>query len=205
MDGSGATAAPVTAPVAPVATLVAPRPRAGVRLLHPAGPVIHRSGAGNQVQWLHPGRLSRPCPPGTGGPCAGRWGRSGAGIAVLVQILAHQAQVQVPALRSPVGALDPGRDDGGVARRDDALGGQSVQAGADRPFGQPGVADQRGHRRKRARAIRPGVVGQANEHELARTGGLPAPVGRDRARFSAPEIASALTAHRLGGGRTGER
>src|SRR5262252_5329525 len=44
----------------------------------------------------------------------------------------------------PVGVFDPGRDDSRVARCDDALGGQPVQAGADRPLRQPGVADQRG-------------------------------------------------------------
>jgi hypothetical protein len=39
-----------------------------------------------------------------------------------VKVVADQAQVQVPALRAAVGALDPGRDNARVARRDDALG-----------------------------------------------------------------------------------
>ena len=33
-----------------------------------------------------------------------------------VQVVAYQAQVQSPALRPAVGALDPGRDDAWVAR-----------------------------------------------------------------------------------------
>lgn len=37
------------------------------------------------------------------------------------------------------------------------------------PFRQAGVADQCGHRRERARAVRPGMIGQADEHELAYT------------------------------------
>jgi len=63
----------------------------------------------------------------------------------IVQVVADKAEVQVPALRAAVGALDPCRDDVRVARCDDALGRQPVQAGADRPLRQPGVADQRGH------------------------------------------------------------
>jgi hypothetical protein len=34
----------------------------------------------------------------------------------VVQVAPDQAEVQVPALRAAVGAPDPGRDDGGVAR-----------------------------------------------------------------------------------------
>ncbi len=77
----------------------------------------------------------------------------------LVQVVADQAQVQIPALRPAVGPLDPGRDDVRVARRDDAYGRQPVQAGAHGALRQPGIADQRGHRRERARAVRPGVIG----------------------------------------------
>src|SRR5215472_12817502 len=43
-----------------------------------------------------------------------------------------------------------------------------------------------------ASAVRPGVAGQAREHELARARWLPAPAGRAGARFSAQEIASAM-------------
>jgi hypothetical protein len=50
--------------------------------------------------------------------------------------------------------------------------------------------------RARAAPTRPDVVGQADEHELARGGWLPASIGRDRARFSAQEIASTLTGRR---------
>jgi hypothetical protein len=74
----------------------------------------------------------------------------------VVQVVADQAEVQVPALRAAVGSLDPGRDDVWVARCDDVLGRQPVQAGADRPLRQAGVADQRGYRRERGRAVRPG-------------------------------------------------
>jgi hypothetical protein len=38
------------------------------------------------------------------------------GDGVVVQVVADQAEVQVPALRAAVGALDPGRDDAGGAR-----------------------------------------------------------------------------------------
>jgi hypothetical protein len=103
--------------------------------------------------------------------------------------------VHVPALRAAVGSLDPGCDDVRIAGRDDALGLQSVQAGAYRPFRQPGVADQRGYRRECACAVRPGMVGQADQHELARAGrpgrGRPGRVPR----LSAHEIASTLTGH----------
>jgi hypothetical protein len=40
----------------------------------------------------------------------------------LSKVMADHAKVQVPALRPPAGALDPGRDDARVAPRDDALG-----------------------------------------------------------------------------------
>jgi len=43
-----------------------------------------------------------------------------------------------------------------------ALSLQAVQAGAYRPLRQARVADQRGRRRERACAVRPGVVGQAD-------------------------------------------
>jgi hypothetical protein len=85
-----------------------------------------------------------------------------------VQVFADQAQVQVPAPRAAIGPLDPGRDDTRVAPRDDAPSRQPVQAGTYRPLRHPGIADQRGHRRDRARAVRPGVVGQADKHDLAR-------------------------------------
>src|SRR5215472_18883292 len=113
-----------------------------------------------------------------------------------VQAVADQAEVQAPALRAAVGALDPCRDDARAAGWDDALGRQPVQADADRPLRRPGIADQRGHRRERARAARPGVVGQADDHELARAGRLPASAGRDWARSSAQEIASTLMGRR---------
>jgi hypothetical protein len=103
--------------------------------------------------------------------------------------------VHVPALRAAVGSLDPGCDDVRIAGRDDALGLQSVQADAYRPFRQPGVANQRGYRRECACAVRPGMVGQADQHELARAGrpgrGRPGRVPR----LSAHEIASTLTGH----------
>ncbi|MGP0027274.1 MAG: hypothetical protein ACLPKE_28535, partial [Streptosporangiaceae bacterium] len=67
----------------------------------------------------------------------------------LVGKVVDQAQVQVPAQRAPVGSLDPGRDDVRVARGDDALGLQPVQARAHCPLGQAGIADQRGHGRER--------------------------------------------------------
>jgi hypothetical protein len=42
------------------------------------------------------------------------------------------------------------------------------------------------HRRERGRAVGPGVVGQADEHEPARAGRLPASVGRDRGQVQCP-------------------
>jgi hypothetical protein len=105
-------------------------------------------------------------------------------------------KVQVPSLRAAGGPFDPGRHDARVAWCDDALGLQPVQAGAHGPLRQPGLADQRGHRGERAGTVRPGVVGQAEEHELARGGRLSSPAGWDRARFSAQETASTLTARR---------
>jgi hypothetical protein len=104
----------------------------------------------------------------------------------VVQVVPGQAQVQVPALRAAIGPLDPGRDDARIARCDDARGRQPVQAGAHRPLRQPGVADQRGHRRERAGAVRPGVADQADKDELARAGRLPASVGRDRSQVQRP-------------------
>ncbi len=59
------------------------------------------------------------------------------GHAGIVEIAADQAQVQIPALGAPVGALDPRGDDVRVARRDDAHGLQPVQAGA---LGQAGCS-----------------------------------------------------------------
>ena len=45
-----------------------------------------------------------------------------------VQVAADQGQVQIPTLRPPVSSLDPGRDDARIARRDDSLGREPVQA-----------------------------------------------------------------------------
>jgi len=67
---------------------------------------------------------------------------------------ADHAEVQVPALWPPVGALDRAAPVPGIAGRDDAVGLQLVQAGAHCALGQPGVADQRGHRRERGGAVR---------------------------------------------------
>jgi hypothetical protein len=94
------------------------------------------------------------------------------------------------------GELDPGRDDVRVTRRNDTLCRQPVQAGAYRTFRQPGLADQRGYRRERVRAVGPGVVGQADEHLHALDGCPPRSAGTG-ARFSAQEVASTLTGHPL--------
>ena len=112
----------------------------------------------------------------------------------LGQLVPDQARVQVPALRPPVGALDPRRDNVPIAGPDDPSL-PPIQARARRPLRQAGVADQRGHRRERARAVPPGMAGQADEHELVRAGRLDAAIGRDRASFGA-QIASTLTGHR---------
>jgi len=117
----------------------------------------------------------------------------------VIQVVADQAQVQVPALRATVGTLDPGRDDARVARRDDARGLQPVQSRAHRPLRQPGVADQRGRRRERPGAVRPGVVGQTDENELARAGRLATTIGRDRSQVERP--GDRLDAHRAPPGR----
>jgi hypothetical protein len=83
------------------------------------------------------------------------------------EVAADQAQVQVPALRPPLSAFDLRGDDLGIARGDDPRSLQPVQAGAHGALGQAGVADQGGHRRERGRAIRPSMVGQADEHEFS--------------------------------------
>ena len=44
------------------------------------------------------------------------------GHAGLIEVVAGQGEVQVPALGAPVGALDPRRDEVRVARPDDAPG-----------------------------------------------------------------------------------
>ena len=68
---------------------------------------------------MHPVSLAaRPRPPRCGQPDAQPWElvlKDGDGG--VVQVVADQAQVQVPALRAAVGALDPGRDDACVAWR----------------------------------------------------------------------------------------
>ena len=105
---------------------------------------------------------------------------------LLGQVVPDQAQVQVPTPRPPVGPLDPRRHHGGVARPDQA---RSFQPAKARPHGtlrQTGVAHQRPHRRERAATIRTRVVGQANEHELARAGRLAAAIGRDRGQVERP-------------------
>jgi hypothetical protein len=179
LDGSDATPAPRDCTgCTPSGTPVAARSRLGLQLLRPVGPVIHSLAAGgNGVRRLHPVR-----------PVAAQRRELvlKGGDGGVVQDVADQAQVQVPALRAAIGWLDPGRDDVRVAPRDDALGLQPVQAGAYRPLRQPGVADQRGHRGECTGAVRPGVVGQADEHELARGGRLPTSVGRDRGQVQRP-------------------
>ena len=107
-----------------------------------AGRVIHSLAAvWPGVQRLHLARLAV-----TGQPRGGRPGSPARqpvlqfGRVGFVQVLAHQAQHQVPALRSPVRSFDPRRHDLRVARRDDGPGLQPVQARAHSALQQPGVA-----------------------------------------------------------------
>jgi hypothetical protein len=104
----------------------------------------------------------------------------------LGEVVPDQTQVQVPALRTPVGPLDPRRDDIRVARPDDPLGRQPVQAGAHGPLRQAGVPDERGHRRECAAPVRPGVVGQAHKDELAGAGRLPTSIIGNRGQVERP-------------------
>lgn len=76
----------------------------------------------------------------------------------LVVVAADLAQVQVPALRAPVRALDPRSHDVRVTRRDHALCRQAVQARTYRALRQRGVADQSRHRRERPAAHNPRSV-----------------------------------------------
>jgi hypothetical protein len=106
-------------------------------------------------------------------------------------------RVQVPALWPPVGALDPGRDDVRVARRDDALGPQPVQAGAHRPLRQPGCS-RPAWPPTGTRLLRPARCGLArpastNLHALD---GWPPRSAGTGARLRAQEITSTLTSHR---------
>jgi hypothetical protein len=156
-----------------------------VQLLHLVIQAIHKPGG---VRWLHPVRRSfmmgplywgEPCPPDRR---LTFWN----GHAGLIEVVAGQGEVQVPALGAPVGALDPRRDEVRVARPDDAPGFEPVETGAYRALGQAGVAHQRGHRRERPAPVRPGMIGQADEHELARAGWLAAAVGRNRGQVERP-------------------
>jgi hypothetical protein len=126
---------------------------------------------------------------------AGIWNRSRTSTRTLHFPAAGRAEVQVPALGAAVGPFDPRRDDVRVARPDDALRLQPVQAGAHRALGQAGVTDQRGQRRERSGAARPGMIGQAHEPELARVRRPPATIGRNRRKVERQEIASTLTGH----------
>jgi hypothetical protein len=122
----------------PVRALTAPRSRYGLQLLHPVSPVLHNpAAAGCGVQSLHPVSLvastwPRGCcePAAESGELVLQHGDGG-----LVQVVADEAQVQIPALGAAVGSLDPGRDDVRVTRRDDARGLQSVQASAHGSLG----------------------------------------------------------------------
>lgn len=100
----------------PVGVLVAGRSRRGVHLLHLAGRVIHRLAAsGRGVRRLHAVRLI-----GRAGPWSRAW-RQGRELAFqlrgvgLSKVITDHAMIQVRALRPPVGALDPRRDDVRVA------------------------------------------------------------------------------------------
>ncbi len=97
-------------------------------------------------------------------------------------VVPDQAQVQVPALWTPIGALDPRRGNVRVAAPDDPR----PPAGPGRcapPTPTSGVADQRGHRREHAHAVQLGVVGQADKHELARARcRRPAAIRRDQSQ-----------------------
>ncbi|MBV9093137.1 MAG: hypothetical protein JO132_04575 [Streptosporangiaceae bacterium] len=102
----------------PAGALAAPRSRRGVHLLHLAGHAIHSfAGAGRGVRWLRrvrPGVRARRWrggqPGGAAGDLAPRHRDAGLG-----KVVADHAEVQVPALRPPVGALDPRRDQVRVA------------------------------------------------------------------------------------------
>jgi hypothetical protein len=110
----------------------------------------------------------------------------------VVEVVADQAQVQVPALRAAVGSLDPGRDDARVARRDvAAAASRSRQVRTVRPTARcsgpawpptgtrPCRQDRRGWPSRRARTC---------THSTAAC-----PSAGTGARFSTQEIASTLT------------
>jgi hypothetical protein len=130
-------------------------------------------------------RLSRTGAAGCGGRLAARAHASSFTMPVSARSSRDHAKVQVPALWPPAGALDPCRDDARVAQRDDALGLQPVQARADRAPGAARCSGPAWPPAGRGRVVRPGVAGQAGEHELARAGRPPAAIGRNRARSSA--------------------
>ena len=81
-----------------------------MQLLHPDGPVIHSLAAGGNGVWrVHPASLAVSAQlRSRGEPDAQAWElmlkyRDGG----VLQVVADQAQVQVPALRAAVGSLDP--------------------------------------------------------------------------------------------------
>ena len=122
-----------------------------VHLLHLAGHLIHGLAvAGRGVAAPLPSR--RQCPAvrrsrswrqgrGTGAPALRDRPRQGPG---------RSCRGSGPSL---VGAGRRAATMPGIAGRDDAAGLQPVQAGAHCALGQPGVADQRGHRRERGGAL----------------------------------------------------
>jgi hypothetical protein len=95
-----------------------PRARRRVRRLHPALTIF-------MIGPPHRGE-TRP---------AGRGRATRNGHAGLIEVVAGQAGVQVPALGAPVGALDPRRDDVRVAGPDDSPGFQPRQASDPPSYG----------------------------------------------------------------------
>ena len=191
---------PVPAPVAPRRCAGCTPSRKRGAAAAPRPPSYPQLAAGVGVRWLHPvARGVRTACPVLSSLAPGRELVLPHADVGCRQVVADHGEVQVPALGPPVGPLDPSGHDVRIAWLDDARGLQPVQAGPHRPLRQAGVADQRGHRRERPGAVRAGVVGQADEHGLARAGWLAAAVGRDRGQVQRP--GDRLDAHRAPPGR----
>ena len=102
------------------------------------------------------------------------------------QVVADQVHGQVPALRPLAGPPDPGGDDRRVTRPDHTVGLEPVQRGPHGALGQVGVADQGAHARECSGTVRAGMIGQPDQHGLARAVPLTATVAGDRGKVQRP-------------------
>jgi len=157
MDGSGATAAPRgCAGCTPAVRSLRPVPDAGCKGCTPSGQLSTVSAGSGDCSPSAAPPASGHAATATLAARPGNWCSSAARSASVRSSRIRLRSRSQPFGRRPARLIRAATISGSHGRADPRRV-QPVQAGPHRPLGQGGVPDERGHRRERARAVRPGM------------------------------------------------